>query len=43
MVSELMSLMPSLPYDTILNFKWKELKKWHTAAIRNFKVINGVK
>lgn len=43
MVTELMSLMPSLPYSVILNFNWKQLRQWHTAAIKNYKALNGIK
>nr|DAF34629.1 MAG TPA: hypothetical protein [Caudoviricetes sp.]DAX18462.1 MAG TPA: hypothetical protein [Caudoviricetes sp.] len=38
-----MSLLPSLPYTVILNFSWKELKKWHAAAVKNYKTVNGIK
>lgn len=43
MVTQLMSLMPSLPFSVILNFNWKQLRQWHTAAIKNFKALNGIK
>ena len=43
MVTELMSLMPSLPYSVIMGFNWAQLRRWHTAAIKNYKILNGIK
>lgn len=42
MVTELMCLMPSLPYDVIMHFNWSQLKKWHSTAVKNYNTMNGV-
>nr|DAW44931.1 MAG TPA: hypothetical protein [Caudoviricetes sp.] len=34
-------MMPSLPYEIILDFSWLQLKRWHTAAVRNTKLLRG--
>ena len=41
-VTELMCMMPSLPYEIILDFSWLQLKRWHTAAVQNTKLLRGI-
>ncbi|WP_301338679.1 hypothetical protein [Treponema vincentii] len=42
MVSELMILTPGMSFETILEFTWSELKRWHSLAICTYKTIHGI-
>lgn len=35
-------LLPSLPYDVLMDFDWQELKSWHGRAIETYKAMRGI-
>jgi hypothetical protein len=37
-----MILMPAIPYDTVMNFHWPELKSWHEVAVATYKALHGI-
>ena len=43
MTMELVMLSPGMSFENVLNFTWRELKRWHTLAVDTFKTIHGIK
>jgi hypothetical protein len=37
-----MALMPSVSFETVMNFTWRELKEWHEVAIETYKTTHGI-
>jgi hypothetical protein len=35
-------MMPSIGFDTVMDFTWAELKAWHEAAFEVYKNLRGV-
>jgi hypothetical protein len=39
---ELLQMMPSISFETVMEFTWMELKAWHETAFEVFKNMRGV-
>jgi hypothetical protein len=35
-------LMPSISFETAMNFSWRELKDWHETAFDTYKAMHGI-
>jgi hypothetical protein len=35
-------LMPSICFETVMNFTWQELSGWHELAITMYKSMHGI-
>jgi hypothetical protein len=38
-----MVLMPSISYETLMNFDWQETKSWHKIAVETRNALRGIK
>jgi len=43
MIIELVMLTSGITYETVLDFTWRELKRWHGLAIDTYKALHGIK
>ncbi len=43
MAMELVMLSPGMSFENVMDFTWRELKRWHTLAVDTFKAIHGIK
>ena len=34
--------MPGMSYETVMSFRWLELKAWHKIAIDTYKTMKGI-
>jgi hypothetical protein len=34
-------LMPSISFETVMDFSWQELSDWHEVAVNTYNAIHG--